>query len=288
MTDDKRDVTQVLTEALDDADRESGDMTPGIDYWLLARAALAYLANVAPDAGPEPEHPLPWSWRVGMDDMGRDGEVYIADLDGYHVADAVAEGAVIEHRVNNWPALRAALAASQARVVELDARLYEELELSAKTHKRIAELEAERDKARAEDVCWHCGDALATYSTRPRCEQCPDECDIEGCEEYGCAEPECERDKAQVGAVPITQPGAVVVAAKSDAEVLRHVGFAHRDPYTEKIEAALSRATILDHDGLVTWLRGGMAPGLHPSTVKVIRERLPPALRALLNGGNDG
>ena len=36
------------------------------------------------------------------------------------------------------------------------------------------------------DVCWHCGVVLA-YVPRPRCEDCPEECDVEGCDEMGCA-----------------------------------------------------------------------------------------------------
>lgn len=41
------------------------------------------------------------------------------------------------------------------------------------------------DVATGEDVCWHCGDVLA-WTSKPRCETCPDECDIEGCEAFGC------------------------------------------------------------------------------------------------------
>ena len=34
--------------------------------------------------------------------------------------------------------------------------------------------------------CWHCGVVLA-YAPKLRCEDCPDECDVEGCDELGCA-----------------------------------------------------------------------------------------------------
>jgi hypothetical protein len=37
------------------------------------------------------------------------------------------------------------------------------------------------------DTCWHCHVTLAPDEPRrPRCESCPDECDIEGCDEPGC------------------------------------------------------------------------------------------------------
>lgn len=34
--------------------------------------------------------------------------------------------------------------------------------------------------------CWHCGVVLA-YAPKLRCEDCPEECDVEGCDELGCA-----------------------------------------------------------------------------------------------------
>lgn len=34
--------------------------------------------------------------------------------------------------------------------------------------------------------CWHCGDALSEWP-KPHCERCPTECDVEGCDELGCA-----------------------------------------------------------------------------------------------------
>jgi hypothetical protein len=33
-------------------------------------------------------------------------------------------------------------------------------------------------------VCWHCQDVV--IMPRTRCERCPEECDIEGCQEPGC------------------------------------------------------------------------------------------------------
>lgn len=36
------------------------------------------------------------------------------------------------------------------------------------------------------DACWHCGDVL-TPAPKPCCENCPEECDVEGCDEMGCA-----------------------------------------------------------------------------------------------------
>ena len=36
------------------------------------------------------------------------------------------------------------------------------------------------------DVCWHCGDCLTPERDRPRCERCPSECDVAGCDEMGC------------------------------------------------------------------------------------------------------
>ena len=35
--------------------------------------------------------------------------------------------------------------------------------------------------------CWHCGVVLA-YAPKLRCEDCPNECDVEGCDELGCTE----------------------------------------------------------------------------------------------------
>lgn len=36
------------------------------------------------------------------------------------------------------------------------------------------------------DVCWHCKVVLSS-APKPRCEDCPDECDVEGCDADGCA-----------------------------------------------------------------------------------------------------
>jgi hypothetical protein len=40
----------------------------------------------------------------------------------------------------------------------------------------------------ADPSCWHCGDVLIGPLPKPRCESCPDECDVEGCEAPGCEE----------------------------------------------------------------------------------------------------
>lgn len=37
----------------------------------------------------------------------------------------------------------------------------------------------------ADTRCWHCGLMLIGVA-RPRCEQCPAECDVEGCDRPGC------------------------------------------------------------------------------------------------------
>lgn len=104
-------------------------------------------------------------------------------------------------------------------------------------------------------------------------------------------------DAAQ-GRVPPhkARPGAVVVAARSDAEVLRENaewignGGVHCGMKTTRAVAALSRATILDRAELVAWLRETFMPDLN-GTLWVRKgadpERMPPALRALL-GGDDG
>ncbi len=44
------------------------------------------------------------------------------------------------------------------------------------------------DEARREQMqtCWHCRVVLSE-AVKPRCENCPDECDVEGCDEDGCA-----------------------------------------------------------------------------------------------------
>lgn len=41
----------------------------------------------------------------------------------------------------------------------------------------------EREKS---TTCWHCAVVLESPS-KPRCEDCPDECDVEGCDADGCA-----------------------------------------------------------------------------------------------------
>lgn len=52
---------------------------------------------------------------------------------------------------------------------------------------RAAGLISGEEQPEPEPVCWHCLDVLIPDSRRPRCERCPDECDVEGCEEPGCA-----------------------------------------------------------------------------------------------------
>lgn len=50
-------------------------------------------------------------------------------------------------------------------------------------------IEVQYDLSRAavaEDHCWHCGVVL-TPSPKPHCEDCPAECDVEDCDEMGCA-----------------------------------------------------------------------------------------------------
>lgn len=47
----------------------------------------------------------------------------------------------------------------------------------------VAGLEAAKS---GEAICWHCGVVLACKPIF-RCEDCPDECDTEGCDELGCS-----------------------------------------------------------------------------------------------------
>lgn len=42
------------------------------------------------------------------------------------------------------------------------------------------------DEGEQRDVCWHCKVVLS-HVPKPRCEDCPDECDVEGCDADGCA-----------------------------------------------------------------------------------------------------
>jgi hypothetical protein len=37
-----------------------------------------------------------------------------------------------------------------------------------------------------QNTCWHCGDLLIPSANKPRCEQCPNDCDEENCEAMGC------------------------------------------------------------------------------------------------------
>jgi hypothetical protein len=52
---------------------------------------------------------------------------------------------------------------------------------------------ADLPRATADDSCWHCGVILAGVS-KPRCESCPDECDVEDCDALGCATPRATAD----------------------------------------------------------------------------------------------
>lgn len=70
-----------------------------------------------------------------------------------------------ERRANNYTGLNSAGASGLADIDYLLTRL--------------SQVAAEKD------VCWHCGVVL-TYTPKPRCEDCPDECDEEGCDEMGC------------------------------------------------------------------------------------------------------
>lgn len=67
--------------------------------------------------------------------------------------------------------------------------------MRTKLHKMNAHLEAIEGAATgvvlrqveaAAYECWHCKVALEAPSERPRCEDCPDNCDVEGCKELGC------------------------------------------------------------------------------------------------------
>lgn len=63
-------------------------------------------------------------------------------------------------------------------------------ELVADLVRQVREARQQRDDAHAalrmRDTCWHCYVSLAPPSDRPRCTDCPAECDIEGCSEQGC------------------------------------------------------------------------------------------------------
>lgn len=50
----------------------------------------------------------------------------------------------------------------------------------------ITEAKAGRWPRSVEQTCWHCLTVLAGPPLRPRCEQCPDECDVENCDAPGC------------------------------------------------------------------------------------------------------
>ena len=95
------DITQGLAAAL-------SEFTQNMRARAAAKAAIAYLANVAPDAGPEPASPLPWKCVAGG---------VVADtLRGPFVEtpeDREQNGQAIVHRVNGWPTLRAALEAKR-------------------------------------------------------------------------------------------------------------------------------------------------------------------------------
>jgi hypothetical protein len=49
----------------------------------------------------------------------------------------------------------------------------------------LAAAQAEVERLKTErDCCWHCGTVLVV--PKLRCEQCPSDCDVEGCDEMGC------------------------------------------------------------------------------------------------------
>lgn len=49
----------------------------------------------------------------------------------------------------------------------------------------VRKITAALGAARLNNICWHCGVVLLD-APRPRCEQCPDECDTEGRVQPGC------------------------------------------------------------------------------------------------------
>lgn len=50
----------------------------------------------------------------------------------------------------------------------------------------LSELQSQLAQATQErDMCWHCGIVLINVP-KPRCEGCPDECDVVNCDAIGC------------------------------------------------------------------------------------------------------
>lgn len=84
----------------------------------------------------------------------------------------------------------------------------------------------------ARPSCWHCGVVLA-YAPKLRCEDCPDECDVEGCDELGCAP-----------ATPTAAPSTKTIEAFRDLK-LGWDSYGGREINTEAIEIALRLAPLL-------------------------------------------
>ncbi len=59
------------------------------------------------------------------------------------------------------------------------------IHMTSEAYKLLADMAQELVSSRR-DICWHCQVCLAQDGPRPRCTECPDECDIEGCAEPGC------------------------------------------------------------------------------------------------------
>lgn len=55
---------------------------------------------------------------------------------------------------------------------------------------QLEQLRAENERLKGELIepsCWHCGVVL-TGVPKPRCEDCPTECDVINCDALGCAD----------------------------------------------------------------------------------------------------
>lgn len=69
-----------------------------------------------------------------------------------------------------------------------------------------------------EQSCWHCGVVLAGV-VKPRCEDCPDECDTEGCDAMGCraaatADNDGERVVEVAHVIPVGHSYSVAIGTK--------------------------------------------------------------------------